>query len=88
MDGIGLIVIDVTGIAGSLAEWRTKASAVLEALENAHVLGVALLAKGIDGAAFPRWRFDSSFAANCVLGPILTAPLALISQAFPAIIQH
>lgn len=87
-DGIGLIVIDVTGIAGSLAEWQAKASTVLKVPENAHVLGVILLAKGIDGASFPRWRFDSSFALNCGLGPIVAAPLALISRAFPTIIQR
>jgi hypothetical protein len=83
-DGNGLIVIDVTGIAGSLAEWRTKASAELDSAENAHILGVALLAKCVDSESFPRWRFDVSLAFNSGLGSSSAATIAMIGRALPS----
>lgn len=83
-DGTGLIVIDVTGIAGSLAAWHAEALEALGASENSHVLGVTLLAKGIDSASFPRWRFDASHAKNPTLEPMAAPALTLIGHAFPA----
>jgi hypothetical protein len=80
-DGTGLIVFDVTGVAGSLADWHAEALDALDDPENAHVLGVSLLAKGIDSASFPRWQFDASHAINPNLSSSCAHALALIRQA-------
>jgi hypothetical protein len=81
-DKYGIMVIDVTGIAGSLAEWHSKASAALSVPDNAHILGVVLLGKGIDYASFPRWRFDAKFAVNPTIKDFPPGSLALIHEAF------
>ncbi len=78
----GIIVIDVTGIAGSLTEWPEKASQALNATENAYILGVVLLAKCIDRTLFPRWRFDAKFASNPNIRSIPLGSLKLIERAF------
>jgi hypothetical protein len=78
----GIIVFDVTGITGSMTEWEEKAIQALSLSESAHIIGVVLLAKGVDSTSFPRWRFDAKFALN---PKILNPPpelLDLIRRAF------
>jgi hypothetical protein len=81
-DEHGIIVIDVTGIAGNLTEWSQKASHALNTHENAHILCVVLLAKGIDGRSFPRWRFDTRFVVNPSMRVLPSGFLNLIERAF------
>lgn len=82
-EGTGLIVIDVTGIVGSLAEWQAVASTKMGAAENAHIVGVVLLAKGIDSGSHPRWRFVASIACNPGLASSSAAVLDMIGRALP-----
>ncbi len=82
-EDIGLIVIDVTGIVGSRAEWQAAASTKMGAAENAHIVGVVLLAKGIDSESFPRWRFFASIACNPRLASSSVAVMDMIGRALP-----